>query len=155
MLIRPATLYDVSRLMTIANASSTAAHWTQQQYRAALLEGVPHRVVLVLESDGKVVGFVAGVEIAGEWELENIAVDLSCQKSGAGTRLLKAFLDVTRESGARSVFLEVRASNAAARALYERHGFRETGVRRGYYQHPTEDAILYKKELDTAASENG
>ncbi len=145
MLIRPALVDDIPRLMAIAAASPTSAHWTEQQFRTALTDLQPRRSILLLENGEKAIGFVAGVEIAGEWELENIVVDPAFQKSGVGARLLKAFLDVTRESGAGSVFLEVRVSNASARALYERYGFEISGMRRGYYHNPIEDAILYKK----------
>ena len=51
------------------------------------------------------------------------------------------------QEGVRALYLEVRDSNAAARALYGSLGFTQVGRRRGYYQHPTEDALLLRRDL--------
>ena len=59
--------------------------------------------------------------------------------------MLQAAFIEGRERGARSALLEVRASNLAARRLYEKHGFVVEGVRRRYYSHPPEDAVLMRK----------
>jgi len=56
---------------------------------------------------------------------------------------LNALIENAHQSGAHSLFLEVRASNNPARAFYTRNKFRETGRRPRYYNNPTEDAILY------------
>ena len=74
----------------------------------------------------------------------NIAVAGPARRRGLGTRLLGEFLDLARARGADAVFLEVRESNRAARALYEKWAFLECGRRRRYYQDPDEDAILYR-----------
>jgi ribosomal-protein-alanine N-acetyltransferase len=58
--------------------------------------------------------------------------------------LLSELLDIARGGGAKAIFLEVRESNQAARALYEKWAFLESGRRRRYYQEPDEDAILYR-----------
>lgn len=145
MLIRPATFDDIPQLISIATQSETAAHWTEAQYRAVLVDVHPRRVLLVAEDGGGLSGFVVGAEIAGEWELENIVVTGSAQGRGLGTKLLQCLLEKVRESGGQSVFLEVRESNRPARTLYEKAGFIEAGMRRGYYHHPPENAVLYKK----------
>lgn len=146
MKIRPATVEDIPVLMLLAKDSETAAHWTEAQYRNALLGGAPRRIILIAESATmRVEGFVVGSEVAGEWELENIVVDFVEQGRGLGTKLLGEFLDCAKESGARCVFLEVRSSNSGARALYEKCGFHVSGKRPGYYHNPPEDAILYQK----------
>jgi ribosomal-protein-alanine N-acetyltransferase len=103
-------------------------------------------VILVAETQ-RSVGFAAGVEIAGEWELENIVVTRWEQRKGIGEMLLRAFLEEAREGRAEAVFLEVRESNRQAMNLYEKAGFIVTGRRPGYYHDPDEDAILYKKRL--------
>ena len=51
------------------------------------------------------------------------------------------------EAGVRALYLEVRESNSAARALYESLGFEQVGRRRGYYQYPSEDALLLRRDL--------
>ena len=82
-----------------------------------------------------------------EWEIENIAIAGPARRRGLGTRLLGELLDLARAQGAESVFLEVRESNHAARALYEKWSFIESGRRKKYYKDPEEDAILYRLVL--------
>lgn len=148
MLIRPATAEDIPALILLAQKSATAAHWTEAQYRTALLGETPRRIILVAEpGPGTVNGFLVGSEVAGDWELENIVVDSAAQGRGLGAKLLNELLDDAKNSGAHGVFLEVRSSNSAARALYEKCGFQVSGKRPGYYHNPAEDAILYKKNL--------
>ena len=146
MLIRAATAEDIPGLILLAQKSATAAHWTESQYRTALLGESPRRIILVADfAPGRVNGFLVGSEIAGEWELENIVVDSAAQGRGLGAKLLNELLENVKNSGANGVHLEVRSSNSAARALYEKCGFQVAGRRPGYYHNPTEDAILYKK----------
>jgi ribosomal-protein-alanine N-acetyltransferase len=137
---------DVSQLIEIARASATAAQWTQAAYaRMFAVEGSRSPVALVVEEDGFVKGFLAGREIgAGEWEIENIAIHGPARRRGLGTRLLGEFLEAVRSRGGNDVYLEVRHSNRAARALYEKWGFWESGVRKAYYQSPEEDALILR-----------
>jgi len=147
MVVRPAKPEDIPILRAIAARSETAAHWTEQQYASAIAGTPPRRLVLVAESDS-IEGFAVGVEIASEWELENIVVEQKSRGKGIGSKLLATFLDQLRTEGARKVFLEVRESNRAARRLYEKWGFEVAGRRIGYYHSPTEDAILYRKIVE-------
>jgi ribosomal-protein-alanine N-acetyltransferase len=94
---------------------------------------------------GELAGYVFCREVAGESELLNLAVDPELRRGGVGRMLLVAAIDWLTLRGARETFLEVRASNAAAIALYEGAGFRAVGRRPGYYQRPPEDAILYRR----------
>lgn len=94
------------------------------------------------------VGFLVAHQIAGEWELENIVVEEAEQRKGIGTGLLTGLISKARATNSEAVFLEVRASNLAARALYEAAGFRQSGLRKSYYANPLEDAVLYRLDLD-------
>ena len=94
-----------------------------------------------------VVGFLIARHLAPEWELENIVVAHIARRKGLGKLLLNALLSAARETNSDSVFLEVRESNAAARTLYEKAGFEQTGRRKTYYTNPTEDAVLYRGTL--------
>ncbi len=145
MQIRVATAADVSAIAAIARGASTAAQWSREEYDrlfAAGEEGV-RREVLVIESEGVIEGFLVGLPLGPEWELENVVVIPERRGQGLGTELVTEFLDQARESGAERVYLEVRQSNEAARILYEKCGFGETGRRQSYYQDPPEDALLY------------
>ena len=90
------------------------------------------------------VGFIVARDAAGEWEIENIAVTADARRRGLGSHLMGEFLHHVRSSGGIQVFLEVRESNNAARALYEKWAFVEAGRRTGYYDEPPEDALVLK-----------
>ena len=75
-------------------------------------------------------------------EIASLCVAPDCQRQGLGAYLLHTLLQTAKKRGAASVFLEVRASNTAARHLYEKTGFQIIGARRRYYRAPTEDALI-------------
>jgi ribosomal protein S18 acetylase RimI-like enzyme len=99
----------------------------------------------------RIVGFAAFSAImtagAGESTLENMAVAEAWQRQGIGRRLLAAGLLWCRAHASEIVFLEVRKSNRAAIALYERAGFSAVGNRPGYYREPAEDGLQMQKSL--------
>jgi ribosomal-protein-alanine N-acetyltransferase len=142
-LIRLATPADLPAMRRIEAQAATAAHWNENEYDR-LFTGDSPRLALVIAEDA-VQAFLIAKQIGPEWELENIVVAASAQRRGLASALLGHFLDVVRQRGGESVFLEVRDSNAPARALYAKHGFVETGRRRLYYRDPAEDAVLYRK----------
>jgi ribosomal-protein-alanine N-acetyltransferase len=144
-LIRPATAADVPAMRRIEAQAPTAAHWNESEYDR-IFAGDPPRLALVIHDD-TVQGFLIANQIGPEWELENIAVAAGARRRGFASALLGHFLDVVKQQGGVSVFLEVRASNAAARALYAKYGFAVTGRRRRYYQYPDEDAVLYRRVI--------
>ena len=85
-----------------------------------------------------------------EGEIADVAVAPSARRRGVARTLIeRVAADLMRE-GVRSLYLEVRESNLAARALYGAMGFTQVGRRRGYYQLPSEDALLLRKELGDA-----
>jgi ribosomal-protein-alanine N-acetyltransferase len=100
-------------------------------------------VLIAEEGGGKISGFVCARIIAGDCELENIVVDENFRRRGIGAALLRELLDNSERNGGSAVWLEVRESSKAARRLYEKQGFRESGRRSHYYKNPEEDAILY------------
>jgi len=134
-------------MMRLERHAATAAHWSKEQYQAVFSGDLPFRVMLVVQDGVDVQGLIAGRAVGEEWEIENIAVAGTARRRGLGTRLLGEFLDLARGRGAAAVFLEVRESNAAARRLYEKWAFVETGRRQGYYREPEENAIVYRLGL--------
>jgi ribosomal-protein-alanine N-acetyltransferase len=98
----------------------------------------------VIEEESRVQGFLVAHGLDKEWEIENIAISGAARRRGLGARLLGEFLDQARGQRAEAVFLEVRESNQAARALYEKWAFEESGRRAQYYREPEEDAIVYR-----------
>jgi [ribosomal protein S18]-alanine N-acetyltransferase len=116
-----------------------------------------HKVrVLEAVSTGDIVGFAEFTLVLDESELLSLAIHPLFQKRGLGTALLADVLREAAAVGAVKMLLEVRSSNTAARTLYERQGFTEDGVRRGYYASPREgapreDAVLYSLELESSS----
>jgi ribosomal-protein-alanine N-acetyltransferase len=144
---RPATLDDVAALMALEKHAVTAAHWSIEQYRAIFLTSQIPRIALLAEEGNTIQGFLVARGVGAEWELENIVIAASARRGGLGTRLLGEFLNAARACGAAAVFLEVRESNSAARRLYERWAFIESGRRTNYYRDPEEAAITYRLEF--------
>ena len=142
--IRPASATDLPAMLDLEKRAATAAHWSGEQYQALFRGSDPGRVALVMQEESGLQGFVIARVLDDEWEIENIVIAGPARRRGLGTRLLGELLDLTRGQGAAAVFLEVRESNHAARALYEKWAFLESGHRRRYYRHPEEDAILYR-----------
>ncbi len=157
--VRPAKPSDLPRLVEIASHSATAAQWNQAEYLKLFpigeLDAQPladaktgslpqSRTALVVEQDDNVVGFIVSQQLEDEWEIENIAVTGAARRRGLGSRLVNELLDLVRSRGGKTVFLEVRESNRAARSLYEKWGFLEVGRRKMYYQNPAEDALVLK-----------
>jgi len=91
-------------------------------------------------------GYTCRWRVTDEVHLLNVAVHPEYRGTGIGRRLVEAVLDEARSGAARVVFLEVRAGNVVARRLYRRLGFRDIGVRRGYYG-PGQDAIVMELSL--------
>jgi ribosomal-protein-alanine acetyltransferase len=173
MKIRPAVSDDIAGILEMEQASLTAAHWSDEQYRRAigLAGGAADRILLVADTEdshfegsklknaallpqnasrergGTLVGFLVARHVSEEWELENIVVAPEFRIRGIGRQLVGALLARVRETPSRAVFLEVRESNVAARKLYQKAGFREIGRRKTYYADPPEGAVLYCLEV--------
>jgi ribosomal-protein-alanine N-acetyltransferase len=87
-------------------------------------------------------GFVLVRALADEMEILNLAVDPNAHRQGIGGRLVQQAIEEVRRAGVKRVYLEVRESNAAARAFYSNAGFTELRRRKNYYSQPVEDALL-------------
>lgn len=104
-----------------------------------------HNRVLVAEKDGVPVGYLLFSLLPPESELYRVASLPDCRKCGIGDRLMTAYLGAISACGVTDAFLEVRESNEAAIALYEKHGYTKVGCRKNYYRCPTENACVYKR----------
>jgi ribosomal-protein-alanine N-acetyltransferase len=143
--IRAAIAADVPAMLGLERAAATAAHWAAAEYARIFAVGQTARVVLVAEEGGGLLGFVVARTLGSEWEIENIAVAAHAQRRGVATALLRELFSLARQQGAARVYLEVRESNHAARALYEKCAFAIAGRRRAYYSGPQEDAVVYQR----------
>lgn len=116
--------------------------WTRDMYTWELQNQSMCHILLVRTADCRVAGFCAFWLVFDEIHINNIAMRPGFRTRGIGTALLRQVLAEGRQLGARRATLEVRASNVQARRLYARLGFRQAGLRRNYYSHPVEDALI-------------
>ena len=103
--------------------------------------------LVALDDAGRVVGYAGLQVVLDEGYITNVAVRPECRRKGIAGKLLQVFLDFAQGNRLAFLTLEVRASNAAAIALYESRGFQAAGRRKNYYEHPREDAIIMTKEF--------
>ena len=153
--LRPGLPSDFVAIVALERATETAPHWSPATYVAILSAAPgPQRCLIVAESAGSLVGFaVASLqpEMTSDEriaEVESVAVAASVRRAGIGRALCSAVLNWCRDHGAIQVGLEVRASGAAAIALYTSLGFAEVGTRPRYYREPEDDALIMR--LDCA-----
>ena len=102
----------------------------------------PLSLWLVAEEDGAPLGYIMIALLGIEAEIYNVAVDPDARRQGLGRKLLRAAMHEAVNTGAETVFLEVRESNEPAKGLYASYGFIPVGKRKNYYTNPAEDAIL-------------
>lgn len=140
---------EMSGLIAGLEAASFDVPWSADAVRVLLQDGLTR--LWVARMDGHVVGAAMLRVVAGEGELLRIAVHPDARRAGIGHAMLGVVLSATADACPHGVFLEVRASNVAARHLYGRHGFVDHGRRRDYYRDPKEDAVLmHWKPVTTA-----
>jgi ribosomal-protein-alanine N-acetyltransferase len=143
--VRPMVEADVERVGAIEAASFTTP-WRAATFRTLLDR--PGAVLRVLEVPPMAVGGYAVLWcIQDQGELANIAVAPQLRDLGLGSYLLDRMTEEAGGRGVESLYLEVRVSNARARAMYTSRGFQEIGVRRDYYEKPREDARVLLKRL--------
>lgn len=106
----------------------------------------PLALWLVAEENGEIAGYIGSQSVLGEADMLNLAVSPEYRRRGIGEQLITRLIALLRQQGVGSLTLEVRISNAAAIALYEKLGFTQVGRRRNYYEKPREDAWILRKE---------
>lgn len=95
--------------------------------------------------DETVAGYVGAYLAADELSITNVAVTASYRRCGAANQLMKALDAFAKEKNLYGITLEVRVSNSAAIALYEKNGYEKSGIRKGFYSKPKEDALIMWK----------
>ncbi len=141
--IRPMTEADLAVVLAIEQACFPRG-WSCTHFLAELAS--ERATCVVAEQDGQVAGYLCLTVLLDEAEILNVAVDPSSRRCGIGNALLQWACDQAVRQGAKVLRLEVRASSAPAIGLYQRWGFRQTGLRRAYYEDNI-DAVLMDKKL--------
>jgi [ribosomal protein S18]-alanine N-acetyltransferase len=143
--IAAATRADIEAVVEL-EVLAFADPWTRQAFEAALNERHA-RFRVARGHDGGVVGYVIAWFVLDEGEIANLAVVPEGRRRGVARALLEEIIGEARASRVARLFLEVRESNAAARALYASRGFQPIARRARYYRKPVEDAIVLRLEL--------
>lgn len=140
---------DLARLEKLEQLEQ-AYPWTRDTLASHL--GSRRYRVGILESAADLIGYFSALSVADECSLLNLLVARDFRGQGFGRMLLEKMLDLARAEAAETVFLEVRAGNEPAIALYHAAGFVETGVRKAYYPSAAgrEDAVIMALMLDNA-----
>ena len=144
---RRAVPADLPRVLEIERASFPSP-WSEASIAGELDSSDPRRMPLVAQWEQAIVGFALVWVVADELHLVSLAVDPAHRRRGIGQGLLDAVQASPEGQRARLLTLEVRASNAAALALYRRNGFMDIALRPHYYPETGEDAVVMLKPLE-------
>jgi ribosomal-protein-alanine N-acetyltransferase len=147
--LEPMSTAHLDEVMVIEHAAYPFP-WTRGNFVDSLAAGYPAQVLFDSERRGHVIGYVVAMEGVDEMHLLNLAVAPEVQGQGHARFMLDALVDLSRQRHAQQLWLEVRRSNPRAHALYQRYGFRDVGVRRGYYPAAggrREDAVVMSLDV--------
>ncbi len=145
------TVADLDRVLAI-EVGAYSHPWSRGHFIDSLAAG--HDARVLIEDQVGLVGYSVCSAGVDEWHLLNLTVARDRRRCGLGSRLLDAVVAAARDHGKSAVWLEVRAGNAGALALYRRHGFETNGIRRNYYPDRAgrEDAVLMSLSLASPAA---
>ena len=138
-MIRKAKSKDIPFVLEI-EAASFAHPWEESLFIDTL--SANGKYFFVYESDNKPVAYIIFETVLDEGHITDLAVGEKYRNKGIGKELIEKILFLAKELKIRSIFLEVRESNEAARKLYQKLGFKQMGKRKGYYP-KNEDALTY------------
>jgi [ribosomal protein S18]-alanine N-acetyltransferase len=144
------TVADLDRVLPVEQLAYEFP-WTRGNFVDSLAAGYQARVLRPRGAPGQVAGYYLAMEGVGELHLLNLTVAPDWQRRGLALVLLDDLVAFARGRSLAQVWLEVRAANLRAQAIYRRYGFRTIGRRRGYYPAPAgrrEDAIVMGLALD-------
>ena len=143
MMIRYMTAADVAQVARLEKVCF-ADPWSERSV-ASELDNALSLWLVAMEGE-KLIGYVGSQTVMGETDMMNIAVDPVFRRKGIAEKLVEALVAELKARESHCLTLEVRASNEPARALYEKLGFSQVGLRKNYYRNPKEDALILRKE---------
>lgn len=145
LVFRGMRLDDIDTIVAIERESFTAP-WSIDAFRNELLNNMFAKY-MVMERDGRILGYGGMWMIVDEAHVTNIAVREAYRGQGLGKRLLQEIMRTAQWLGALRMTLEVRVSNESAKSLYQRMGFYASGIRPNYYSDNMEDALIMWADL--------
>ncbi len=133
---------DLPAVLAIETASFPNP-WSENTFRGEIQNSpISEPLVAVHRFDGRVIGYVITWRIRDDVQVNNIAVHPDFRGQGIGETMMKIVMERMKRAGAAFVSLEVRISNVPAQNLYRKLGFEILGIRKAYYAHPPEDALV-------------
>ena len=141
MLIRRMTQQDIPAVVEIEKQCFSIP-WSEKSFEDSLLR--EDTIFLVCESETTIAGYMGLYLSFDEASVTNVAVSPDFRGKGYGEKLVAAAKEAAKQAGAECIFLEVRQSNVPALSLYKKLGFENLGIRKNFYEHPVEDAIIMK-----------
>lgn len=145
MTVSKLTTKEIPAVAALDRQLFSKESWSEAAFSASLTD--PSRTFWVAMEGETLLGFCGLSQSFEQGDILNIGVCPAQRGKGIGSLLLQAAINAFKEQGGKELFLEVRASNAAAKALYEKFGFQRLGVRKNYYQQPAEDGLVYRLEV--------
>jgi ribosomal-protein-alanine N-acetyltransferase len=145
--LRPMRWWDIEPVMELELRLFPEDAWSHGMYWSELAEAHPggsRHYTVATTPDGTVLGYAGLMAVAGEGDVQTIAVAPDHQGAGLGAALLADLVTEAARRGCAELLLEVRVDNPRAQHLYERFGFEPVGVRRGYYQPANVDALVMR-----------
>lgn len=147
VMIRPMSREDLPQVLRIENANFPDP-WSERIFLDSMALDFYIFLVAEVRETSAVAGYASLMDAAGEGNIMNIAVDEPFRRQGLGGMLLDELIRMGKMRNISAFTLEVRVSNAPAISLYEQKGFLTEGVRKGYYEHPREDALIMWRRED-------
>lgn len=146
ILIRKMQAADVEAVSLI-EAAVFSQPWSRQGFLEAL--ELKNTIFLVAEENKKILGYAGMYVSLDEGEITNVAVAPEARRRGVGQSLIEKMKKEAAEKNIAEIILEVRVSNNSALRLYQRNGFVNSGIRKGFYDFPKEDAyiMIYTKDF--------
>ena len=144
MRIRPMTSKDCEQVAQI-EAASFSVPWSLNAFTETVEK--QNFCYFVAEEDGEILGYCGFLFVLDEAEIPNVCVKESARCRGIGKQMMTALVEEAKKLGMAVLYLEVRESNMPARSLYRSLGFEENGIRKNFYEHPVEHAVLMSKTL--------
>lgn len=140
----------IAALSRDAIETGLAWRWTERRVQRSIFDAATN--VAVLRRDGQLLGFAIMQYGDEEAHISLFAVRASERRLGLGSALLDWLEATAQVAGIRTIKLEARAGNAAAKSFYRQHGFTEAGLSPGYYE-DVEDAVRLVKRLGNGETE--
>ncbi|MCR5583903.1 MAG: ribosomal protein S18-alanine N-acetyltransferase [Lachnospiraceae bacterium] len=144
MIVRKMTIKDCDRVSEIEK-DTFSMPWSRDNFEGSILqENYCLLVAVSEEDDSDILGYCCFYYVLDEAEIPNVCVRKDMRGQGIAFKMMTELIKRAKEFEVRDMYLEVRVSNEPARALYRKLGFRDVGIRKGFYDLPKEDAVIMR-----------